>query len=113
MTYLSAEALTTPHLGEEDVKLDSGGKVRVRALSRAEAHIVSAITKRNTAEGEATILRIGVVNPTLTKDQAKEWMKAGPSGESEKVVRRISRLSGMEERQDTDRYKSDGSGSGD
>lgn len=108
--YLDVGTLTTPDLAEEDIPLRRG-TVRVRALNRAEAHLVSKAN--GSQESEALILRFGMVEPKLSKEQVNAWMNADRSGEIEHVIRAITRLSGMGEGSDTERYKSNGAGPGD
>lgn len=101
--------LFKPRLPEEDVEIEGVGTVRVRGLSRIEAIHVQAAKG---AEQERRILALGMVDPAITEDEAREWQKASAAGEIERVAGRITVLSGLAEDSAKSAYKSDGPESG-
>lgn len=95
--------LFAPRLPEDDVEI-SVGTLRVRGLNRAEALVVQG--KQSLAAKDLAIITMGVVEPQLSEQEAREWFKAAPGGEIEKVSRKISELSGFLEGQSKEQYKS-------
>lgn len=111
--YLDVQTLTTPVLVEEDVSLERG-VVRVRCLTRAEAQMASKAHDREGLRGmETVLLHRGMVEPKMSREQVVTWMASDKAGEVARVIKTISRISGMDDGADTERYKSDGERSGD
>lgn len=65
------EVLLGATLPEQDVPV-RGGKVRVRALSRAEAMEMFALDG-SASDKEDFILATALVNPTMDLDEVKSW----------------------------------------
>src|SRR5262245_12777468 len=96
--------LFAARLPEDDVEIPGIGTVRVRALNRLEAvHVQEA---KGAVQTELRIMTLGLVDPQLTEDEVREWMKAAPAGEIEPVSHRIAALSGMIEGAEKEAYKS-------
>lgn len=94
---VSKDQLFTTRLTEEDVEIPGIGKVRVRALSRAEVLAFRNRTVQDVTEMERALVAAGMVDPKLTEDEVLKWQEASAAGELEPVTRTISRLSGMDE----------------
>lgn len=107
--YVSIETLTTRNLPEEDFALpDGSGKVRLRALSRAEALRVGKLGGNDGALGERLTLMTGVVRPVLSEEKAKAWQAAERAGANiAAVCDRIKELSGVNPEAEKRHYKSD------
>jgi hypothetical protein len=86
------ELLFKARLPEADVELPIG-TVRVRGLSRAEAIEVGAID--GIAAKERLMLALGMVEPTLTEEEAGRWQAAAAFDEIDPVSNKIAELSGM------------------
>ena len=69
------------------------GAVRIRGLSRKEAHIMSSA--KGAEEREIAIVKYGVVAPKLNRGQIMQWQQNSPAGELQKLTSRITELSGM------------------
>jgi hypothetical protein len=104
------EALFRPYLPEDDVEIPGLGTVRVRALSRAEAMVVSSAKGPEAQERRSVSL--GMVDPPMSEAEVGRWARARPAGDLELVSRRIAALSGMLEDSAKAAYKSDGGRSG-
>lgn len=101
---MDKELLFKPRLAEEDVDVPGVGTVRVRALNRLEAmHVQGAKTP---AESDRRILALGLVDPTITEEEARRWQEASAAGEIEPVTTAIARLSGIGPGADKEAYKS-------
>lgn len=81
--------------GYRDVQLQRGGFVKVRALTRAEAHKIKG-KEMPEEEMEQLLLSLALVEPKLTADEVKTWQESSPAGEIEDVIAEIMRASGME-----------------
>jgi hypothetical protein len=93
-TLLAPRADTASGMPEDDVELPGGiGTVRVRGLSRWE--VLAARATATDADREVAILKFAMVDPTMTEEQAAEWMKLAPAGELEPVTDKIGQLSGL------------------
>lgn len=101
---MDKELLFKPRLTEDDVPVPGVGVVRVRALSNAEAHIVSEV--KGTAARERKILAFGMVDPEMTEAEVGRWQKAATAGEVGKVALKVAELSGMLEDAEKESYKS-------
>lgn len=95
--------LLKPRLLDEPFELLSGDEIRVRGLSRTE---VLELRKLPGDEFEPALLALGVVEPTLTSEEVREWQDASPAQEIELVFRKISDLSGMGVNSPKEAYKS-------
>lgn len=98
-------------LPEDDVDLPGVGKIRVRALSRAESLAV-----RDTdgwLAKERRILACAMVDPKMTENEVAQWQAAAGNGELDLVTGKVAQLSGMEEDSGKEAFKSDGGQSGD
>jgi len=92
--YATVEELTEPgQMPEDDVQLSSGRWVRVRALTRAEAHHMNSI--EGMFETEVFALSRGIVAPKINRAQVEAWLKVAVAGELDPASSRISELSGM------------------
>jgi hypothetical protein len=103
---LAPRADTPTGLPEDDVEVPSMGTVRVRGLSREE--VFETQKARDTQAHERKILRLGMVDPTMTEGQAALWQKVSPAGEIEPVVDKIRALSGLDEGADKSGLRGDG-----
>lgn len=88
----------------ETVPLSGGDEVEVRGLSRGEAAECGEIESAD--EVECLALHYGLVNPALTVDEVREWRRNDESGEVQKVVDVVQRLSGTAPGQGKDATKS-------
>ena len=79
---------------EETVTLPGVGDVRVRGLSRNEAVSLAAV-KSDPAALEQLIIRLGLVDPTLTADDVAAWYASAPAGLTDLIVNAVERLSGL------------------
>jgi hypothetical protein len=91
---ISKEELLTRKLRAETVPLPSGDEVRVRGLTRAEA--LRTAECEDTAEMEVMGLHLGMLEPSLTLDEAKQWQREGLAADVQAAARRISELSNMD-----------------
>lgn len=81
---------------EDDVVIDTDQgpvKVRVRGLSRQE--VIHVQNTKGVAAVEALTIHLGLLEPSMSIDQAKAWQKVSIGGEMEPVTKRIGELSGM------------------
>ena len=102
---LNKAALLKATLPEAVVSLPSAaGEVRVRGLSRSDAIRVSV--QKSPEDQEATLVALGMVEPTLTVDDVREWQRVAPAGDLQAVSERIGELSGMTETSGKEAYKS-------
>lgn len=92
---LAKEDLLKQMFGIQEVELQRGGTVKVRGLTRAEAHTVKD-KKMTEEESEQFVLSLAVVEPKLSKDDVRAWQENSPAGEIQDVYEAIVRLSGME-----------------
>ena len=108
--YVDFEALLKPRITEHDFTIEGVGTVRVRALSRAEAHRAQRTGKNNAPIDlevmERRLIRMSMVLPKLTEAQVDLWMQAAPGGELTKLVNFITDISGMKiEEAEKEAYK--------
>jgi hypothetical protein len=96
MAIVDKSALLAERFGIEEVEIPGVGSVRVRPLSRAEAHAVRG-QEMTEEEVEVRLLSVALVEPKLTEDEVKAWQANSPAGELEPVVRAVVRISGMEQ----------------
>lgn len=100
-----------------DVELELG-TVRVRGLTRGEVFAVNKVARKvrddegnleaDTEDLEAHLVARGLVEPTMTVDEARTWQRNSPAGEIERVVAKIQQLSGLAKGADKESYKSVG-----
>ena len=83
----------------------AAGDVLLRGLSRFETLDIPDLVG---IEREATIISRSLVDPVMTVDQVKAWMKAAPAGEFDKISTAVGELSGLLESSGKDAYKSNG-----
>jgi hypothetical protein len=109
--YLDLAELTEgDELPEADVPLRKG-KVRVRALTRAEVMIVRSSVKsiedaiKRTAELERKMLAKAMVSPAMNVAQVERWQETSAAGEIEPVVQVVQGLSGLLEGAAKEAYK--------
>lgn len=86
--------LLKSRLGEETIDIPGVGEVRVRGLSRGEVLLLQK-SSSNPTQLEQKVVAIGMVEPQLTDKEVGAWQKASSSGEIERVVDAINRLSGL------------------
>lgn len=92
--YATVEELTEPaDTPEDDVLLPSGRWVRVRGLTREEAHHMNKI--EGAYETERYALSRGLVIPRMNQPQVEAWMRSAVAGELNPASERITELSGM------------------
>lgn len=76
--YLTPDELIADDAGDDeigiDVQLPSGGRVRVRGLSRAE-HLWIGKGTDDAAEIEARLLSKAMLQPTMSQAQIMAWQK--------------------------------------
>lgn len=76
--YLTPDELIADDAGDDeigiDVELPSGGRIRVRGLSRAE-HLWIGKGTDDAAEIEARMLSKAMMQPTMSEAQIKAWQK--------------------------------------
>ena len=80
------------HGRTEHVELADGSEVVVRGMTRGEASETSRI--EDFEEIEVLALSWAMVEPKLTPDEVRLWRSQDESGEVQKVVTAIQRLSG-------------------
>jgi hypothetical protein len=78
----------------ESVELSDGGEVIVRGMTRGEARELSALDDEGDVEN--TALHYGLVEPALSLEDVAKWIANEGSGEVQKVVNAIQRLSGTD-----------------
>lgn len=95
------ELLFKTALAEGTVALPGKGTVTVRGLTRGEVMRLRSSVKsisdaiKRSAELEAKMLALAMVDPELTVAEVKQWQEASPAGEIEHVVQRVNELSGL------------------
>lgn len=77
-------------ISEGEVHLPTG-TIRVRGLSRAEVFRVQEIN--SPAEADALTLNLGMVDPKISMQQARDWQSVSPAYEIELVTDKINDLS--------------------
>lgn len=97
---MDKDTLFTSVLPEEDVILPGKGAVRVRSLTRAELHesgkdTTNGKNPNHARDAEIRMVCYGLVDPVLNINEVKEWAKVAASGEFQKVVKAIMRLSSV------------------
>lgn len=97
--------LLARRLGQDDVPIPGVGTVTVRSLSRDEVLHIRAMTG-TLAEQERWMLATCMVEPTLTEEEARQWMTGSNAGELEPVTDKIAKLSGLVKDADKETYKS-------
>jgi hypothetical protein len=102
---LTADALLTPDLPEEDVEIPGKGIVRVRALNRFESVLVRKGANDDEALIERRLLSIGMVEPKLTEAQVEHWQRTAGAMELVNVIRAINRLSGWRRQDEKEAYE--------
>jgi hypothetical protein len=103
------EYLTSTRIDTAEVQIgeQSDGTpivVKVRGMTRQEMLDVPA--SEGPKVSERWSLARCMVEPELTEDQVAAWQKAAPAAEVESVARAVNRLSGIENGQLKERYKS-------
>lgn len=82
----------------EDVTLPSGRKIRVKGLSRFEWFLAGKTSDGDGNAFESIMIRMGMVRPEMTADQADAWRKMpGQVRDIAVAVDRIKHLSGVDE----------------
>lgn len=110
MQIASKEALlarreqTESGFPEAEVEVPGLGVVRVRGLSRAE--VIYLQSAKGPAAVEQRTVALGLVEPTMTEDDVKQWQRVSVGGELNPVTERIGQLSGMMPGADKEAYKS-------
>ena len=101
--YASKDDLFTTGMEEEDFVLPDGKKVRIRSLTRQEAHELSSC--KDTAMSEQIGLSGGLVQPKITRKEAETWMLNAGSGYLQPLIQAIQKLSGMAEGADKEAFQ--------
>jgi len=99
------QLLAGGRLPEDKVDIAGVGTVTVRGLNRKEALAVRE-SGDDPSDQEPWIIHFGMVEPALSIDDAREWIKVAPAGELQELTVRIAELSGMAEGQAKDATKS-------
>ncbi|MDG4762428.1 hypothetical protein [Micromonospora sp. WMMD710] len=98
-------ALFRPRCPEQDVELPGVGTVRVRGLTRAEVlEIGKGVNDGKSMEPYS--LSLAMVDPQLTEDEVRQWVRVATFGELEQLNHVINELSGIAGRADKEAYKS-------
>lgn len=92
-------------LPEEEIDVPGVGKVRIRALSRAEAMKLRKMSSASVEVIERKLIALAMVDPVLTEDEVGKWQEASTAGELEVVSTRVSEISGMTEGAAKEAYK--------
>jgi hypothetical protein len=71
-----------------------GGEVKVRPLTRAEAHALRG-REYTEEEAERKVLALAMVQPSLTEEEVGEWQAVAPAGELDEVLDVVLEISGM------------------
>lgn len=100
--------LLKSRLGEKTVDIPGVGEVTVRGLSRGEVLLLQK-SSGNPTQLEQKIVAVGMVEPSLTEKEVTQWQKAATSGEIDRIVSEINKLSGLGQ----GAQKSDVQGTGD
>lgn len=96
--YVSIDELVARTLTEDDHELKSGGRVRIRALSRATVLRIQTIGKGNVLKLEQETIAAGLVEPRMTVEQVAAWQAADPAGgDIGHLMEAIRDLSGLAE----------------
>ncbi len=80
------------------------GEVEVRGLSRAE--VIQMQSCANVDEMEVKTLAFGMVEPSLTEDEVRQWRSTKESQEIRPVSDKILELSGLGPDQQTEKERS-------
>jgi hypothetical protein len=94
MSYVSTDDLIGPGLPEEDFDVPGIGTIRIRALSLAQAGILSGC-HGDEQKLSHYLLHFGVVNPKLSRAQAKTLLESRRAGDLDGLGEAILQLSGM------------------
>ena len=95
---ISKDALIKGSLPEKEVELPGKGTVRVRGLTRAEVIRIGVLGREGKFdEAEVVILAAGLVEPSLTEDEVRQWRDSVPSTDVDPVADAIQALSGLGE----------------
>lgn len=93
---IDKEAFLKPSVAEEVVTLPGKGDVLVRGLTRLEAVSLQKV-KDDPAALECLIVRLGLVQPSLTEEEVKAWYASDVAGHTDLIVSAVERLSGLSE----------------
>ncbi len=94
---------STRVLPHDTAEIPGVGEVEVRGLSRAE--VIQMQSCENVDEMEVKTLAFGMVNPSLTEDEVRQWRNTKESQEIRPVSDRILELSGMAPDQQTQKER--------
>lgn len=115
MATIDKALLLSVKASESDVTFpiddDTSGTVRVRGMSRDEWFTVGKIAGEHpdadkARSAEAFILSVGMVEPTLSLDEAKEFLHTAPMRTSLPILEKIRVLSGVGDHAQKEAYKS-------
>lgn len=81
--------------GTADVDLPSGGRVKVRGLTRHEQMLIGQEVGGNPMEYEPRLLAFCVVSPELSLEDARRFVKGAKVADVAAISDRIRELSGM------------------
>jgi hypothetical protein len=90
---VSKDAFLNQSLPESNLHIEGVGVVRIRSLSRAIA--LRLQEQDSNVERERYALRHGLVSPSLTNTEIKQWQESAPAGFIEPITNAILKLSGM------------------
>lgn len=92
--YAAAEELTTVDpVGEGDVTLASGKKVRVRGMTRGEVFVMQKVYGSDEAAKERHIVSKCMLIPEMSEQQVGAWQREPANGNLDKVTEFIRELS--------------------
>jgi hypothetical protein len=92
-TYSSRDQLLAARCPEEDFELPDGQWVRIRSLTRQEAHEISGM--KQGALMEQAALAYGLLEPKMGVRDVEAWMQNVGYGHLEGLVDAVLALSGM------------------
>lgn len=90
-------------LPEAEVEIPDVGTVRVRGLSHGE--VLEATAARERGRNEAVTLAFGLVEPTVTEDEAAAWLTSITFGQVSPILIEVMRLSGFGPSADKETWK--------
>jgi hypothetical protein len=94
---MDKDALLKSSIPEREVEIPGKGTVRVRGLSRHEYLQMGIIGKEDLDKAEIYMLRLGLVDPSLSSAEVAQWRREAAAGEVDPVTDAINALSGLGE----------------
>jgi hypothetical protein len=94
---IDKETLLKPRLPEAVVEIPGLGEVRIRGLSRTQVQSVLALHEVDPGRSDPLFLSYGLVDPSLTEEEATLLLNSTPVMELQPVFDKIKAISGLEE----------------